>query len=133
MGGGAKDGMASLQRVRAFFAARPELRPPPVVILSGETDLKEHARYLEKGAARVVLKPANQEALRGLRALACEHMSGGAAGGGSSGAAALGPAPASASPQIPAAQDGGQANAEPPIPPGKATTAGEVWVEVTQP
>lgn len=88
MGGGDLDGLPSLERVRDFFASRPELRAPPVVILSGEADPKEHARYAAKGATRVVVKPATQEALRGLRALACEHAAGRkqAAGAGAAGA-----------------------------------------------
>lgn len=81
MGGGERDGLPSLQRIRDFFTQH-NLRAPPVVILSGESDAKEHERYIQAGAARVVVKPASQKDLRGLRALATAHRLTVAAGGG---------------------------------------------------
>lgn len=115
--------MPSLQRVRTFFAARPDLRAPPRVILSGD-DPKEHAHYLENGATRVVLKPAGQEALLGLRALACEHMAAFDARGGSPGAAA---APATSSPRRLAHDSHTEME---PMAPGAATTSTEICVEI---
>lgn len=54
---------------------------PPIVILSGESDPDVHARFMEAGAAKVLLKPASQEALRGLRAIAASYKSARSAAG----------------------------------------------------
>lgn len=137
MGGGAKDGLPSLERARAFFAARPNLREPPIVILSGEADPREQARYVERGAARVVLKPASQEALRGLRALACEHASSAATPAPGGRSPPVAPAPA-ASPQprpgAPLQSRDGQAEGDLVLPPsGAAAAPADVSVEITQP
>lgn len=71
-GGGEKDGLPTLARMRAFFAARGDGPAPPMVMLTG-ADATEHPAIMEAGAARVVLKPTSQEALRGLSALAAHY------------------------------------------------------------
>lgn len=69
MGGGDKDGLPTLVRMRELFAARG-VPAPPIVLLTGDSGAEEHAAIMDAGATRVVVKPATQVALRGLSALA---------------------------------------------------------------
>lgn len=120
-GGGDKDGYPTLVRIRDAFASR--LVPmPPVVILSGESDAAEVAKYVDAGAARVVLKPATQDGLRALSALAAAHReapgsAGGGNGNGHSNGVGNGAAAAAQQPRIAdgsfVVDDEGQRNGEP--------------------
>lgn len=83
MGGGELDGLPTLLRIRSFFAARAMAYvQPPIVVLSGESDPKEQAKFLDAGATRVLLKPAKPEEIKGLHALASQHRAQASVGAG---------------------------------------------------
>lgn len=66
------DGLPTLARIRQLYADAG-LTSCPVVFLSGEGDPRDHARYIEAGAARVILKPASLDNLSALRNLVGER------------------------------------------------------------
>lgn len=64
-GGGDLDGLPTVLRLVAFFAAAG-VPAPPIVVLSGDASAEARESFLAAGAARVLVKPATVEALRTL-------------------------------------------------------------------
>lgn len=75
MGGGERDALPTLLRLRSFYA-ESTLPLPPVVILTGETAPEALEAFAEAGAARVLRKPASIETLRTLVQLVSESARG---------------------------------------------------------
>lgn len=112
-GGGDRDGLPTIARIRRLFAALGA-QPPPIVVLSGEGDADAQAQFLDAGAARVIRKPASLDALKQLRLLV---TGGGVAGTTAGTGIARGSSVASSSASLAAT-----VSSSPPLPGG--TTVG---------
>lgn len=76
MGGGELDGVRTALRIESHFAALGA-EPPPVVMVSGETDPAVHRFFLASGAKRVLVKPATVPDFLRLRELVLSHPAAG--------------------------------------------------------